>query len=94
MINHCVLFDLNDDITDENRVAVVEGLRRLGEEIPEVRTIRVEQNTGRPTNFDVILMIEFDNQDAYERYGPHPYHQKLISDVLNPNVKEIRAIQF
>src|SRR5215469_8470213 len=94
VINHHVLFRFNDDISPENADAVVDGLRRLGDEIPEGKNVRVERNIGRPTNFDVLLMVEFEDQASYERYGPHPYHQQLISEVLTPNVKEIGAIQF
>ena len=94
MYNHTLLIRFNEGTSEENRHDVLEGLRGLEHEIPDIRSLRAEFNIGAATSYDLILMVQFDDLAGYQNYGPHEAHQKLIKDLIQPYVGEFASIQF
>jgi len=85
MILHTVLFQPKPDVTDDNRRAFTEALRRASTEIPTVRRARVGRLTDIGVNYqqpgdkayEYVAIFEFDSVDDLRTYLYHPVHQEL-----------------
>lgn len=95
MFRHVVLFSWKDDVSDGRRRAVMEGLAKLPTEIPEVRAFQFGEDAGLgPDNFDLAVVADFDDAEAYRRYAAHPAHTQLVADVIRPVVTQRAAVQY
>ena len=86
MIAHVVLFAPKPDLTETNRQAVLEGLVAAASEIPSIRRFRVGRRVrhGLPgyeqamrTDFEYVVMIEFDDEAGLRSYLQHPSHSAV-----------------
>lgn len=79
-IRHIVLWKLAADDADTRALhaeQVEERLLSLRAEIPEILHLEVGRNVAYPqTNWDIVLVSEFADVEALERYQVHPAHQK------------------
>jgi hypothetical protein len=80
MIRHIVLFKLKPGVRKEQVRELIAALERLPALIPEVRGYEVRQGVpGRPGNYyDLILLSDFDDVSAVDRYRAHPEHEKVL----------------
>ena len=81
MIRHIVCWKLTATDADTKSAHADEIARLMNELpalIPEVRALQVGKNTLYPeVNWDVVLVADFDDADALERYASHPEHQRV-----------------
>jgi hypothetical protein len=47
-----------------------------------------------PTNFDFVVVAEFDSADDWKIYDTHPEHNRVRKEVLGPFIAERAAVQF
>jgi hypothetical protein len=69
---HTVHFWLKDDLTDEEKHDVLEGIRALAES-PNVSRLSVRVPAGTPrevvdNSYDFQLVAEFDSQELHDAY--------------------------
>jgi hypothetical protein len=94
MFRHVVMIRWTDGATEEQKQAVRDGLTRLPEDIPEIRSYRFGDDAGlTPDNFDIVVVADFDSQYDYLVYRDHPVHQKLIDDHIRPITAARAAVQ-
>ena len=83
MIAHVVLFAPKPDLPDAVRQAVLDGLTAAASEIPSIRRFRIGRRVrhGMPgyeqamrTDFEYVVMIEFDDERGLLAYLQHPSH--------------------
>lgn len=79
-ISHVVLIDLHDDA---DIPAALADSRRLLRPIPSVRSLVVGEHidTARANvlaDYDVGLVIAFDDEAGYAEYVDHPRHVELV----------------
>lgn len=72
--------------TEQERDAVASELRdRLLSLPPQIDVIRRYEvgvnDAGAADNFDVVLISEFDDEDALSTYVTHPVHQEVVAFV-------------
>ena len=52
---------------------------------PQIDVIRAFEvglnNAGASDNYDIVLVSEFDDEDALQRYIEHPVHQEVVAFV-------------
>ena len=85
MIVHLVLFTPRSDLTAAERAAVRDALQQAFTEIPSVRRHTVGQrlrlgttyDRTAPLDFEFLVTIEVDDDQALAEYLAHPAHQKL-----------------
>ena len=81
MIRHVVCWKLTarDAATKAEHAAEIKRLfSELPTLIPEIRSLQVGSNALFPeVNWDVVLIADFDDADALERYSVHPEHQRV-----------------
>lgn len=99
MLRHVVLIQLVDDDpsrpVDAAADALIEGLRTLPDQIPEIRSYTVARDLGlAPTNAHVGVIAEFDDEAAFGRYREHPAHVDVVERLLEPVAWSRTALQF
>ena len=95
MVRHLVMFRLKDKPErQENAQKLKEALEALEESIPEVKSIETGLNINeKSTAYDLVLISDFDNEDALERYRLHPEHKKVLELISEIN-EDIAAIDY
>ncbi|MCQ2266952.1 MAG: Dabb family protein [Bacteroidaceae bacterium] len=89
MVKHIILWTLNPELTDEQRVSIKsdikQGLEGLASEIEGVIDITV-QIDGRlaSSNADLMLDSTFANEDALRHYATHPSHLQIANERVRP----------
>ncbi|MFW6019787.1 MAG: Dabb family protein [Bacteroidales bacterium] len=95
MIRHIVMFRLKDEPEKhENIQKLKEAIEKLEEFIPEAKSIEVGVNINeKPSAYDLVLVSEFEDEDALERYRVHPEHQKVVEFIKEVN-EDIAAVDY
>lgn len=94
MFRHIVLFTWTPDATPAQIDAVFNGLNALPAAIPEIRRYVVGRDAGLAEgNYDVAVVGDFDDEDAYRVYATHPVHTDLITQLIRPIVADRVAVQ-
>ncbi len=95
MVRHVVAFRFAPGTTDEQRERVEQGLASLPARIEDIRRYAFGPDLGLAEgNFDFVVVGDFDDADAYQRYAAHEAHQALIRDVIRPVLAERVAVQY
>jgi hypothetical protein len=85
MINHVVLFKLNDYSKQEKQAVIAElkaMLESLKDKIKEVKYIEVGVNYEIETkNYDLVLISHFETLEDLEKYRVHPGHLKVVKRI-------------
>ena len=84
-LRHVVMWKVAGD-TEQERAAVAAELRdrllALPSQIDAIRSFDVGVNdAGGADNYDVVLVSEFDDEDALRTYVTHPVHQEVVAFV-------------
>lgn len=95
MVEHIVLFRWNDTATQTEIDAALEGLRGLAGEIPGILELAVGTNfSDRSQGFTHGLVVRFTDRAALDVYGPHPAHQHVVQQLINPIRADVLAVDF
>lgn len=94
MIRHVVLLTLDDATPAEEVAEIVDALRRLPSEIPELRSYVVGTDGGLSDgNADVAVVADFDDAIGWAAYRDHPEHQRVIAEKILPRLTSRVAVQ-
>lgn len=96
---HSVQLTLTAAASSERRAALVAGLRSLPDEIDTITGFMCGLDAGlaqgSPSpNADVVLIVDFDDEDGYITYRDHPHHRDVIERLVLPILERRSAIQF
>ena len=93
MVKHIVIFKLRDEITQEEKLDIMNrfkvAIESLPATIPFIRKIEVGLNINPAETWNIALYSEFDSLEDVKAYATHPDHVaagKIIADA-----KENRA---
>ena len=85
MINHVVLFKLNDYSKQEKQTVLAElkaALEGLTEKIKEVKYLEVGINYElEAKSYDLVLISHFESLDDLDVYRVHPEHLKVVKRI-------------
>lgn len=91
MVKHIILWQLKDELTEEEKVKVragiKEGLESLAGKIPGLVEIKVQAEYLATSNADVMLDSTFENEVALKGYAVHPEHVKVADEKVRPYTK-------
>ena len=85
MVDHLVLFAVNDDASTEDVEDLLSSIRDLRGSIPNVMDLSVgEDFSGRAKGYTHGLFVRFRTADDLRAYLDHPNHQAVVEklDVL------------
>lgn len=92
---HIVLFQLNEDVNDQQRENAIAALRGLEDTIPWMVSAIVALNVGsNPSNYDIVLDATFVDQGDFVRYVQNDAHQEVWRSILEPLTAQKAGIQF
>lgn len=95
MLTHVVLIKLRDGVDPGAVDALLDGLGRLPEQIPEIQSYTVGRDMGLVDgNYDLAVMARFTAPEALQTYLEHPAHRDLVRDLLDPVSAHRARIQF
>ena len=95
MFRHVVLLRFVPEATTEQKDVIVDALRKLPAQIPELRDYRVGRDAGlAPTNYDLAVVADVDDEAAYVVYRDHEAHQQVIRELIAPILAERAAVQY
>jgi hypothetical protein len=95
-IRHVVSWQLSaaDPATrTEHAEAIARGLRSLVGVVDEIRTLSAGTDVAGGSNWDVVLVADFDDLDAVSRYQVHPAHQE-VAEFIRSVVAQRMAVDF
>ncbi len=87
MLKHIVMFRLKDvPEKAENINKLKNAIDELEDIIPEARSIETGTNVStKPSAFDLVLVSEFDDEEALNAYRVHPEHIKVLELIKKVN---------
>lgn len=95
MVEHIVLFRWNVDAAPDAIESALTELRGLQTKIPGILDLMCGANfTDRGKDFTHGLVVRFTDKAALEAYGPHPEHQRVVQNFINPIRADILAFDF
>lgn len=91
MVKHIILWQLKDELSDQEKAEVKkgikEGLEALYGVIPGLREISVQTEGLMSSNADVMLDSSFEDEAALKVYSTHPEHVKVADGKVRPYTK-------
>ncbi len=95
MVEHIVLFQWKDTATPKQIEAVMTGLKGLKDKIPGIVDLSCGKNfTDRSRGFEYGLVVRFRDREALDAYQPHPEHQKVVQNFIQPILAGILAVDY
>ena len=98
MIKHIILWQLNDELSEEEKIQVrkgiKEGLEGLQGKIPGLTEIYVQTDFLPSSNADVMLDSTFESEEALKAYAVHPEHVKVADEKVRPYTKNRVCMDF
>lgn len=96
---HVGLVWLKEPGNPEHRQRIIDAAHQFASHIPEVRFLSVGKSVGQTnsltdTSFDLCVVMRFDNQEAMNRYGRNPVHEKAAQEAFLPLSRKILFYDF
>ncbi|MBR4581229.1 MAG: Dabb family protein [Lachnospiraceae bacterium] len=91
MVKHVILWNLKDELSEEEKAIVKagikEGLEGLQGKIPGLLEIKVNTNPLPSSNCDVMLDSSFTDEASLKGYAVHPDHVAVADGKVRPYTK-------
>lgn len=91
MIKHVILWQLKDELSDDQKQRVQEeiksGLEGLAGKVPGLLEIHVQIDKLESSNADVLLDSTLESVEALQGYAVHPEHVKVADEKVRPFTK-------
>ena len=88
MVKHVILWQLKDELTEEQisevKAGIKSGLEGLKGEIPGLIDIKVVTEGLASSNADVMLDSTFESEEALKGYATHPKHVAVADGKVRP----------
>ncbi len=98
MVKHIILWQLKDELSDEEKKNVMagikEGLEGLKGIVPGLIEIKVQTEKLASSNADVLLDSTLESEDALKGYALHPAHVKVADTKVRPFTKSRVCIDY
>jgi len=90
---HVVTFKWNDENFDGSGVA--EALRDLVAGFDGVRSYLCGPDSGFTAGaYDFSVVGTFDDRESFVAYRDHPDHQRIIAEMISPNLSSRTVVQL
>lgn len=79
MVDHLVLFAVNDDASEEDVEDLLSSIRALKDDVSSVVDLSVgEDFSGRAGEYTHALFARFEDRDRLQEYMKHPDHLAVV----------------
>ena len=99
MVRHIVMWKVKDEAMGMQKAALTQAVKSrlegLVAQISEIKSFQVGLNQGPPSERtrDIVLVSDFADWAALERYAAHPKHLEVV-DFVKQAVDESRVVDF
>jgi hypothetical protein len=94
-LRHIVCLTWKPGTQDATVAAVCEALGALPAVIPQIHAYRFGSDLGLADgNADFAIVGDFADVAAWHRYQEHPEHQRVLAELIGPNLAARTAAQF
>jgi hypothetical protein len=95
MVEHIVLFKWTAEATPQQIDTAMTELRALQGQIDGIIHLTCGADfSGRAHGFTHALIVRFRDRAALEAYGPHPAHQSVVQNRINPIRADVLACDY
>ena len=98
MVKHIILWQLKDELSQEEKQAVKTeikvGLEQLAGKIPGLLDLYVQIEGLASSNADIMLDSSFTDEEALKGYAVHPEHVKVANGKVRPFTKTRVCLDF
>jgi hypothetical protein len=95
MIEHIVLFRWTEEASREAINNAMAELRKLKSKIPGIVDLSCGANfSDRAKDYTHGLVVRFKDRSALEGYGPHPEHQRVVTNFITPIRADVLAFDY
>jgi len=98
MVKHIILWQLKDELSEEDKenvkAGIKEGLEGLAGKIPGLTDIHVQTECLASSNADVMLDSTFESEEALKAYAVHPEHVKVADENVRPFTKSRSCLDY
>ncbi len=90
---HIVTFKWRDENTDS--AAIADALRDLATRLDGVQSYLCGPDAGHtPGAYDFAVVGTFDDANLFAAYRDHPEHQRILREMILPNVESRTVVQL
>lgn len=90
---HIVTFKWREDDFEDQMVA--DALNQLVLQLDGVQNYMCGSDIGfTPSSDDFAVVGVFGSREAFTRYRNHPEHQRILNDMIVPNLDRRSVVQF
>lgn len=94
MFTHVGMLTLKPEATDADRRSIVEGLSGLVGVIDGLTSVHAGYDLGlREGNADVVFLLAFESQEAWQAYQDAEEHKAVIRDRILPVLAQKAFVQ-
>jgi hypothetical protein len=68
------IIKFRDGVSDEDGQRVIDGVKQVAAKIPGIKNVWLKAARMEPRDFDAVIVIEFVNREAADRYAESPIH--------------------
>jgi len=95
MVEHIVLFRWTEEASQEAIDSAVAELRGLKGKIAGIMDLSCGANfSDRAKGYTHGLVMRFTDRAALQAYVPHPKHQRVVQNLINPIRADILALDY
>ncbi|PLK42660.1 MULTISPECIES: Dabb family protein [Emticicia] len=93
MIRHSVVFKLKHPVGSEEEQLFFDEVRKLTA-IEGVQNFVCYKQTGKHSNYQYGLFMDFADTQVYEQYTTHPAHIAFVDQHWHSNVEEFLELDY
>ena len=71
---HFVVYKFRDNVSNYDREKAINGIKDMAGKIPGIKNVWLKAARMEPRDFDAVIVIEFVNREAADRYAESPIH--------------------
>ncbi|MDD6482813.1 MAG: Dabb family protein [Lachnospiraceae bacterium] len=98
MIKHVILWQLKDELTEEEKgkvkAEIKSGLEGLAGKIPGLLEIKVQAEGLASSNADLMLDSSFEDEASLQGYAVHPLHVAVADAKVRPYTKSRTCLDY
>jgi hypothetical protein len=69
------IIKFREGVSDEDAQKVIDGVKQVAARIPGIKNIWLKAARMEPRDFDAVIVIEFVDRAAADRYAESPVHE-------------------
>ena len=98
MVKHIILWQLKDELSEEEKqtvkAGIKEGLEGLAGKVPGLIEVHVQTQGLASSNADVMLDTTFEDADALAAYAKNPKHVAVADTKVRPFTANRACMDF